>query len=79
MSMLNHNPAYCNITDCKAEADSWIEEPTADNQTFYLCQEHREQIEDEDGFYNIIDTENKSIVGVEIAIYQCNENCEVCT
>jgi len=76
--MLNHYPQYCELRNCTSEATNWIECEVSEDKTFYLCQEHAETLGGEDGVYAELDPLNNTIKFIEIAVYSCSEQCEVC-
>lgn len=74
--MAKHTPEYCNVRDCKEEAEKWI---GIDIKTFYLCAGHCEVLQDEAGdFIQILNPISGRITEHEIAEYSCNEECEEC-
>jgi hypothetical protein len=79
-----HFPAYCDIEGCGEEASRWIDvsgiEKATDikDNTFYLCPEHAEILSPEDSMVHILNLDTKSITTLELAVYSCSDDCEVC-
>lgn len=82
-----HIEVACMVRSCKEEASYWIPfDPShhLENDTFYLCDEHMETVAgfDEEGNvsqeYFTLNTMTGDIESVEIGVYSCSEECEVC-
>lgn len=82
-----HLPAWCMIKGCTFEAHYWIDTtvgfvekkvPTKTPSTFYLCESHRDVLQNEDGEYHHIRLDTGEITNIEIGTYCCNEECNEC-
>ena len=70
-----HEPKMCMREGCSEEATRWYEERGYPDETFYVCTEHPEVAAAEESDARILNSEGKL---VELAVYQCAEDCEVC-
>lgn len=84
---MEHMPKPCDISGCQNEAEYWIDTDngfveqllasTTNTGTFYLCGDHESEIA-EDGIYTHLRIDTGEIFKVEIAVYQCHPECNVC-
>lgn len=72
LETFGHTPIYCQIPKCEEEATRWYHDPKYPNLTFYFCLEHPETEEDEE-----IKTNSKG-ENVEVAVFQCDPDCQIC-
>lgn len=83
--MVKHKIIKCDVRDCYDEATRWIEtkELSGDfdmkgKHTFYICEEHQTTLSPEDDVIKFLNPETGRIRTVEVAVYSCDENCQVC-
>lgn len=82
---MKHIAKKCNVRGCKNEADSWIctdklsgDFDVSHRSTFYLCEDCREELGENDGFISFLNPETGKIRQIEVGIYCCSNDCLVC-
>ena len=71
-----HKAAYCSVPGCREEAWRWFEYEDMPQETFYLCDKHREILSPDDDVVRVL----TAMVPVEreLAVYACADDCPVC-
>jgi hypothetical protein len=69
-----HVEVKCSVENCGQEGMYFYEDKSKENDTFYLCEECSASMSDGgENEYILVDDEK-----LELGIYCCSENCEVC-
>lgn len=77
--MTTHKSAHCNIDNCKNEATRWFESSQKNNETFYLCETHAEEMTRcNDDYVTFLNEATGKIETRELAVYACDDNCTIC-
>lgn len=72
-----HIPAYCSVPGCQEEAWRWFHYEGRPQETFYLCDEHREVLSPEDDVVRLLSPAGVPVER-ELAVYTCRDDCEDC-
>lgn len=72
-----HVSAICSVPHCRQEAWRWFAYENFPDDTFSLCDEHREILSPEDDVVRLLTPAGFPIVR-ELAVYACREDCPVC-
>ena len=88
--MTEHIPKQCMVSFCKAEATYWIETSKGfceslltppPPETFYLCIDHQYELngnDENDGGYVHLRVDTGELYWIEIGVYACSPDCDVC-
>lgn len=71
---VEHQPVVCMRPGCENEATRFYEELDKPFETFYVCLEHPD-VQRRENTFRIRNSAGKL---VELCVYQCQEDCEVC-
>ncbi len=86
MTTIKHKVIKCNVKGCKQEATRWFDTAQVSGDfdmkfkdTFYLCLEHAEKISmGDDTYAYFLNPETGKMRQIELAVYSCSEQCDVC-
>jgi hypothetical protein len=88
--MTTHISKQCMVKDCTAEATYWIATTrgfcesllgTALSETFYLCIDHQYDLNGNDindGGYVHLRVDTGELYWIEMGVYACSPDCDVC-
>jgi len=82
-----HQPLRCDVKACIQEATRWIDTEDLSGDfdikdpfhTFYLCEHHAAEISPDDDVIRFLNPETGKLRTIELAVYACNDDCEVCS
>ena len=72
-----HTVAVCSVPGCEEEAWRWFEYEGVPDETFRLCDEHREVLSPGDDVVRVL-TPAGVPVERELAVYACADDCPIC-